>query len=297
MLQTVSIATSQHVDFVRQLLKKEQALLLGRQMAFNYDESNIGDYTFWVCSLYPLLPEKNDRNTPDRLTSIVARMVSQLINEKYSLKFFEKLIASHYYYFKALERAQIMQKALDLMTEMDNQSRLDRLQQKVNEYLEANGNLIIEGFVNFRLHEYLDDLEGIVDQAVELYLAEKEYNEFILLLKYFVEMQDPRVDKVHVLLGSTGYFQLYDEDENIVHNDYLQSFVVDLVDTDINYEDLLISALITIAPQKIILHIPELDRMHSTLETLKNVFANRISFCQGCIRCLNFVEWQGKNNT
>ncbi|HHX51648.1 MAG TPA: hypothetical protein GX711_09435 [Clostridia bacterium] len=297
MSQTVSIATSQYVDFVRERLKKEQALLQGRQMVFNFCENNIGGYTFWVCSLYPLVPEKSDKDILYGLDSIVARVISQLINDKYTIKFLEKLIANHYYYFKAMERTQILQKTLSIMKKVDDQSRLTRLQQEICEYLETNGDLIIDGFVNFRLNEYLNDLEEIVDQAVDVYLAEKEYNEFIRLLKYFVEIQDPRVDRVHVLLGPTGYFQLYDEDENIVNNDYLQSFVVDLADTDINYEDLLISALITIAPQKIILHIPEVGQVHNTLDTLQNVFANRISFCQGCKRCLNFGGRQGKNNS
>ncbi|RYD06895.1 hypothetical protein N752_01845 [Desulforamulus aquiferis] len=59
------------------------------------------------------------------------------------------------------------------------------------------------------------------------------------------------------------------------------------MDNEINYEDLLISALITIAPNKIVFHTNLQDQPETTMETIKSVFAGRVSECSGCTLCKN----------
>ena len=62
-------------------------------------------------------------------------------------------------------------------------------------YLIFNDNLNLEGFVRFRTKDYWDFLCETVDSAADAYLINREYQEFIRLLRYFVELQEPKVDR------------------------------------------------------------------------------------------------------
>ena len=63
-------------------------------------------------------------------------------------------------------------------------SRKKQITEKIKEYLDKNDELILDGFINFRLKDYMLEIEGLVDDAVDDFLMEKEYLEFIRLLRY-----------------------------------------------------------------------------------------------------------------
>ena len=156
---------------------------------------------------------------------------------------------------------------------------------KVLDYLSQNNCINIDGFINFRLQDYIEDLNKVIEQAVDELLLEKEYQEFIMLLKYFVDIQEPRLEKVHVLLLPSGSFQLFDDQNKFINNECLEGCMVEMIDNEINYEDLLISALITIAPREIVVHIPERAKVYNIIKTLQGVFGERLVICNGCTRC------------
>ena len=43
--------------------------------------------------------------------------------------------------------------------------------------------MILDGFVTFRIKEYIEKIDELVDEGVNKYIVEKEYAEFISLLK------------------------------------------------------------------------------------------------------------------
>ena len=53
------------------------------------------------------------------------------------------------------------------------------------------------------MKDYVSELEDTIEQGGGEYLMEREYNEFIKLLRYFVEIQEPKVDTVNVLKTPT----------------------------------------------------------------------------------------------
>jgi putative sporulation protein YtxC len=150
------------------------------------------------------------------------------------------------------------------------------------DYLDVNHNVNLEGFVRFRLKDYLKQIDYAVDDAVAEYDAEQEQHEFIELLRYFMASQDSRIDTIEVVLSKNGLFRLLDDSQNTIDNHYLEGFVADLAQGAVDYGDLLISALITLAPKKLRCHC---DRSLPVLETLKGVFAERMTICEGCEIC------------
>ena len=75
--------------------------------------------------------------------------------------------------------------------------------------------IIIDGFVNFRLTDYIKELGDIADKAVEEYIAEREYNEFIKLLRYFVEIQESKLDTINIIPSEEGSYFLIDSMKNL----------------------------------------------------------------------------------
>jgi putative sporulation protein YtxC len=170
--------------------------------------------------------------------------------------------------------------------------RQDKITQLLTDYLYDQNYLNIEGFINFRLQDYWENLEGAVKLAVEDYMREKEYDDFVRLLKYFVDAQEPRVGTVNILLMAPGPMQSLDKIVNKTKNIYINGFIFDMVDSEINSEDVLISALISIAPRRVILHVPVPKKVNNVIVTLQKVFGERLKICAGCTCCHNLGEKQ-----
>ncbi|TGE35011.1 hypothetical protein E4K67_27675 [Desulfosporosinus fructosivorans] len=144
----------------------------------------------------------------------------------------------------------------------------------------------IEGFLRFRAHEYKNDVNRAVEYALEEYVIEKEYLDFILLLKQFVDSQKPCLEWLHVGMTPQGKFHLYNNEGVKVTHQFLEDYQLDNVH-ELGYEDLLVSALIAVAPRQITLHI-RYEGYKDTLNTIRSVFGDRVSDCQGCPLCEKF---------
>jgi putative sporulation protein YtxC len=70
--------------------------------------------------------------------------------------------------------------------------------------------LNIEGFYNFRMRSFQRELQQALDSAIDIHFAEKEYREFIRLLKYFLHMQQPKIELLHLSVDLQGRLQIMD---------------------------------------------------------------------------------------
>jgi len=122
-----------------------------------------------------------------------------------------------------------------------------------------------------------------VDKAVDEYTMDLEYKEFIRVLRCFVEIQEPQVEEVHVVIIDSGVYKIVDSQGQMINNQNFENFLMQREDY-INYEDLLITALITIAPYSIMVHMHESQNatIQNVVETIKNIFNERIVICYGC---------------
>lgn len=163
-----------------------------------------------------------------------------------------------------------------------------RLQSKAHimyallDYLNTENLLILDGFVCFRLWEYRQYLYHLARMAAESIRRERAHREFITLLKSFVELQEPRMDVAHVIVRSNGLYRILNRDYDLVETEYLEGFAVNLAEHDLDLEDLLISALLAIAPFCIILHFP---REWSPTNAIQSIFSDRATYCPGCPKC------------
>ncbi|KNZ70194.1 sporulation protein YtxC [Thermincola ferriacetica] len=288
------IGAANHIDYVKEKLDQEFRLLENDGIKISCEEGKKGDYVFLEYNIADYGDAGySEEDTKNIFKHYVANAVSDIIVNNWERTLLEEIIRENYYYFSKEEQQTISEfalKHLNLGHEngeamYEQLSRKSLILRRVLEYLQTNNNIVIEGFIRFRLKEYIEELTKIAEKAADDYLLDKEYKEFLRLLKYFVDIQEPRLDVVQVLIQPSGMFKLLDASNKSINCEYLDGFIVELGDSELNYEDLLISALITIAPTTIILHCREEDKMLTSIDTIVGVFGERVKYCGGCELC------------
>ena len=53
--------------------------------------------------------------------------------------------------------------------------------------------------MTFRLQSYEQELREMAEYAVDEFMLDQQYEEFVSLLKYFVYFQEPKMPLVHVI--------------------------------------------------------------------------------------------------
>lgn len=168
----------------------------------------------------------------------------------------------------------------------ERRDRRQRIAATLMTCLETNTYLNIDGLFQFRMQNYTAELKDVVDYAVDEYIMEQQYQEFIHLLKYFVLLQESKIPEVHIVHQPDQpgeQFQITNEiGESIPISDW-DSFVVETVDQDIRFEDMIISTLISVAPEKIIIHSREPEMQ--AIKTIEQIFEDRTALCTYCSVC------------
>lgn len=166
-----------------------------------------------------------------------------------------------------------------------NFGRKSRIANRILEYIDQAPQLVVEGFITFCMQDYMTEIKFAVEVALEELRNEKEYNDFVNLLRYFVETQSPKVQEVNLLMSSNGIFYLWDSAGIKIDEDYMNYYLEDMLLEEISLDDVLISILVTIAPRRIIIHDNDSLPPKESVNMIRNVFQDRIVSCQGCERC------------
>lgn len=204
---------------------------------------------------------------------IVANLGPDLMN---------RVLRRNYGYFDPDEREQILEYA---RSETPHPGIVRSLAARFADYLEQNSALNLEGFLTFRLKDYVADLERSVDAAVDEFMLDREYREFVRLLRYFVDVQVPKIPSAHVLLSESGRFEICDEGMNALPGEFAADFRYASEDGEVNLDDLLVSSLITAAPAEIVIHAREAALEMPSVRTVRQVFGERLRTCTGCPAC------------
>jgi len=226
----------------------------------------------------------------------LAEILSEAILTHWEKRLIKRQAERNYKHLPAPEQAQLAERAVHFLRRCnENESlnlllkfgRKNKIAHRILEHLETSDTLNLDGLVNFSLRDYLREIRFAVDLAYEDLKSEKQYNDFVKLLKYFVETQPPKALEVNVYLAQNGTFQLWDEKGNLIEQDFIDLYLEDILASDNNLDDILISILITVAPRRIIFHSSGTLPDTEPTRIIKKVFKERIIICSGCERCLS----------
>lgn len=158
------------------------------------------------------------------------------------------------------------------------ENKINKIIGKIKECLEENNELNINGFITFRMRELKNDIERVIDKVVEKYMVEKEYREFIKLLKYFVDIQESKVSRIDIIIDKDGNYKIVDDENNNLFDEFMNELTECKVGVNANIEDIIISGLITNAPKKIVIHEKKYCTNKEFIDTIINVFGDRVEF-------------------
>lgn len=173
-----------------------------------------------------------------------------------------------------------------------NFGRKSRIANRIFEYINNSPQLVVEGFITFCMQDYMTEIRFAVEVALEELRNEKEYNDFVNLLRYFVETQPPKLCEVNLLMGNNGIFYLWDSAGSKIDENYMNYYLEDMLLEEISLDDVLISILVTIAPRRIIIHEDDTLPAKESVNTIRKVFQERIVSCPGCDRCRKLRKGQ-----
>ncbi|MBC7105903.1 MAG: hypothetical protein H5T97_08180, partial [Firmicutes bacterium] len=149
-----------------------------------------------------------------RLKKRIAALVAKLVVQRWEEGLLDDIIAHECPELGAEERRLLVRRVR--RHRAARKWRQELVRQKAEEVLEAHDGIIIDGFVRFRLRDYLEGLRAAACQALNDYLLEKEYQQFIQVLRSFVEARPGPQRLVHVVWRVDGRFQLFDRNRRLL---------------------------------------------------------------------------------
>jgi len=207
----------------------------------------------------------------------IERELSSLIIEVIKKEYLKEYVHKRYEEYYKDEVDNIYNYSLIVFDKMKIVLK-DTITRRLFNYLADNNHINLDGFLTFRLKDINIYLSSIIDLALEEYLLKKDKNEFINVLKYFVEMQESKVDLVVVNILKDGSFAMHDQNGNSIENINNEELIKMVIEEEMNYEDYLISTLISICPKKIqILDYLNNEFSKLTIETIKSIFDDKVT--------------------
>lgn len=228
----------------------------------------------------------------------LAGPLARLVVDRVEPHLLARMVARHYSFLPRADREALVSLAAQHVEQAGpacrRPARIQRVQHALTAYLTTEDRLHLHGFVRFRLAGYLEDLEDAVDRAVDDFLLEREYREFLQLLRYFLDSQPVRVPVAHVLLVGPGRFALVDEAGHPLPQAGATGWWLPAPHTK---EDWLLTALLEIAPGQVVLHGCTAHLDGDGLHTLRRVFGERLRTCPGCELCRDRRPGRQKTRT
>ena len=280
----LTLLSKESIDFINelQLLKEvlsKRNIILG--IIESKDDNN--DIIKLVCD-----NNSEIEYVKDKISLYVSNLLYKIVIKKYKKEELYQFISENYFFLKQKEILELEGKIMDALNlikcpkdEMfiHCYNRINRMLDNIRNCVKENEIINIDGFLTFRMRNFREDIENVIDYVVERYMIEKEYNEFIRLLKYFVDIQESKIEEVNIVITNEGNYLIKDKYDNDILNLFLKELCSEKIIVETNLEDVIISGLITNVPQKIKIYGREKSNNKEFLDTIDKVFGERVIYC------------------
>lgn len=225
-------------------------------------------------------------NENDRFIHEISCILSCLVIDELEEYFLKRILLKNYFYFDSNEKKRILDICYDNFANDFNiyfDKKYNCLIKSFETYFTNNKSIILSGFINFRLKDYLSILENVIDEAVNAFIIEKEYFEFVSLLKMYINSQASNCESIHLVYNNENSI-LLDENKNIINisDDIFKAKY--LSDITFSSNDYALNGLLTLLPKKIYIHLVD-NCVDEFIHTLGLIFENRVQICSDCNIC------------
>lgn len=144
----------------------------------------------------------------------------------------------------------------------------------------------LSGIFYFRFCDICDEIRELCSLKTDEYILRNEYLDFIRVLRFFASVNYGSVELLNVVMRGEEYAEVLDGDFNIYSSQSTLSCTNEMGYIDDYFEyDNVISALVEASPKTILLHNWRQFADSELIETLINIFDERIKYCGGCGFC------------
>jgi putative sporulation protein YtxC len=230
--------------------------------------------------------------------SKISSILSFLVIDELEENLLRRLIIQNYFYFDNAEIKKIISICFDIMADNFSEifdKKFKTLHNIFYQFLSTHKSLILNGFINFRLKNYILILDEIVNEAVNSFIIEKEYKEFISLLKLYINSQPYGCKLVHIIFSSSESVLLDENKKQITVDDDIFKAKY-LSDISFSSNDYILNSLLTLLPKEIYIHIIDGYTTNEFIDTLKLIYENRIHLCTDCNICKLYTNAINNSN-
>ena len=217
--------------------------------------------------------------------NIICNAITDTILTFYENEIIKRILSFNYFYFDDLGQKKIEEICIESLKNNKLKNRGKTIFNKAQKYIKQNKSMILDGFVTFRIREYIEKIDSLVDESVNKYIVEKEYAEFISLLKMYVNSKEPETEEVH-LIYTNGESILLDQNKDIItisNNSFKARYLSDIT---FSSNDFLLNALLSLLPKKINIHL--ITKKDEFIDTICLIFENRVYMCTDCNICRTY---------
>jgi len=205
-------------------------------------------------------------------------------------------ISLNYFYFNTYEKKKILENTLNLLEEEKiSKQRYDYINNEIYKNITFTHSIYLQGFINFKLNSYINFLNTQIDIAVNKFLIDKEYLEFVNILKLYIksEAENSKTEHLH-LIYKDRISIITDDNHNVIsYNDNLRKAKY-ISDISFSSNDLALNTLLNLIPKSITIHLID-GYCDEFINTLKLIFGEKVKICEECDICSIYKHKQVEN--
>lgn len=225
----------------------------------------------------------------NKFSLYIANIIYNIVVKEFYREEMYSYLTDSYFFLKYEEMQEVINRSIEILSNSEKITDEDTIYcmnkkndiiDKIKECIDENDTINIRGFITFRMKQLRKDFECIVSKVVEKYMAKKEYDEFIKLLKYFVDIQESKIKELNIIIQNDGSYLIQDENKKDIMEDMFKELTGINSTQDVEYDDLIISGLITYCPENIVIYNKENSKNKEMINTIEEVFKGRVKFCE-----------------
>lgn len=231
-----------------------------------------------------ILHYKGDYHTV--FINTISNLLTKTIILFYEKDLIKDFVHFNYFYFNGMEQNKIMHNALELLNEYESlNTKYDFINNELFTYLLNHHSLPLNGFIHFRLSHYLNFINEKIDVAVNQFLIDKEYLEFVNILRLYINSEsiNSYTEHLHLIYKDKDSIIINDKKEIISCNDNLTKAKY-ISDISFSSNDLALNTLLNLLPKKITVHLID-GYQDEFINTLQLIFQDKVIICEDCNIC------------
>ena len=219
-------------------------------------------------------------NCPQLFFYTISDILTNLVLDVFEKNIVKRILYHDYFYFNFEELNLILNTINKYTTYKDKKNIVS---DGFYNYIMSNKSIVLDGFITFRLKDYISLLSNKIDKKVNDFLIEKEYTEFISLLKLYINSEKSQTELVHLIYSPTKSILLDQSNNSIpINTDMFNAKF--LSDISFSSNDYVLNTLLSLIPKKIHIHLIN-NKIDEFITTLILIFENRIELCENCSIC------------